>query len=55
MLGHYQTEDRVPKKLQPLIGRQPTPLIGERAMSERTIQQLGIDAHPELSQQGSSG
>jgi hypothetical protein len=51
VLGDDQAENGVAEELQTLVGRQAAPLIGVRAVGQGTVQQLGIDAHPELGQQ----
>jgi hypothetical protein len=41
-LGDDHAEDGVTEELQPLVGRQPAVLVGERPMGERALEQLGV-------------
>jgi hypothetical protein len=51
VLGDDKTEHGVAEELQALVGRQAAALVGVRAVRQGTVQQLGIDTHPELGQQ----
>ncbi|GAA4678530.1 hypothetical protein GCM10023226_14790 [Nocardioides nanhaiensis] len=47
-LGDDDAEHRVAEELQPLVGGQPTVLVGEGAVREGTLEQLGVqDGVPE--------
>jgi hypothetical protein len=51
VLRHHQPQDGVAEELQSLVGRQPAPLVGERAVGQGAIEQLGINTLPELGEQ----
>jgi hypothetical protein len=47
-LGDHDAEDGVAEELQPLVRRQATVLVGERAVGERALEELGVqDRIPE--------
>ena len=41
-LGDDHAEHRVAEELQPLVGRQPAVLVGERPVRQRTLEELGV-------------
>ncbi len=48
-LGHHDPEHGVAEELEPLVGGQPAVLVGERAMRQGALKELGVqDRIPEL-------